>query len=139
MASPRPSAVTRLIEKIDTSVNCVMMNSVRNVPNTDTAPTASGSEAATSPPKTSTNNTSVMGTAIDSAVARSPWIVSEICWNTGAWPPADTVIGPCLPVTASTISLAEVPIEFSVPVILATMMALVPSTDRSGGTLPSDQ
>ncbi len=84
MASPRPSAVTRLIEKIETSVKVATTQRVKNVPSTATAPTSSGSPAATRPPKTSTSSTSVIGTATDSARARSPSMVCETEPNTGA-------------------------------------------------------
>ena len=86
MARPRPRAVTRLIEKIDTSVNKVTIHSVKKVPSTETAPTSRGRPAATRPPKTTTSSITTSGTASDSAVARSDSIRSETAEKTGPCP-----------------------------------------------------
>ena len=86
MASPSPRAVTRLMEKIETSVNRVMTYRVRNVPRTATTPTSRGSPAATRPANTRTNSSRVMGMAMDSARARSPSIVVVTDALTGRGP-----------------------------------------------------
>ena len=75
MPRPMPSAVTRLIAKMLTSVTCVVMNRARNEPSTATAPMTAGSPEATSVPKTSSMSSIVIGIAMLSARARSFSIV----------------------------------------------------------------
>jgi hypothetical protein len=79
-----------LIEKIETSVTSLRSDSERNAPNTASPPMNSGSDAATSPPKTTTRKSRVRGTAIDSALARSDSMVVPTSWKTASWPPTAT-------------------------------------------------
>ena len=86
MARPRPIAVVRLRLKIDTSVTMLMRRSTARVPTTDSAPMASGSDADTTLPNTSSSSTSVIGRAIDSARTRSSSMVVPTSLNTWAKP-----------------------------------------------------
>ena len=71
MPRPSPSAVVRLIAKMLTLVTRVSRLSSANVPKTASTVTASGSRADTRLPKAITSSTSVIGTAMLSASARS--------------------------------------------------------------------
>ena len=139
MASPSPSAVTRLIEKTDTSVKPVTTHRVKKVPSTDITPTISGSPAATRPPKTRTNSSRVIGTATLSALDRSSLMVVDTSRKTGACPPAVTVMAPLSPVKRSRIGWTALSTVSSSPAIRATISAERPSVERSGATCPSDQ
>ena len=70
MPRPSPSAVVRLMAKMDTSVTEPSTKSSANVPRIATPPTASGSSAETMLPKANSSSTRVSGTAIASAMAR---------------------------------------------------------------------
>ena len=68
MARPRPIAVVRLRAKTDTSVNSLTTSSTRNVPTTDRAPMASGSDGGHDASRTrAAAGSSVIGMAIISA------------------------------------------------------------------------
>ena len=75
MPRPMPSAVTRLIAKMLTSVTCVVTQSAKNEPRTATAPMTAGRPEATRVPNTSSSRSIVIGIAMDSARARSFSIV----------------------------------------------------------------
>ena len=142
MARPSPRAVTRLIEKIETFVNCVTVQSTMNAPNTETAPTSNGSPAATTPPKTNSNSNSVSGTAIISARARSPSIVSPIAANTGSEPASPTLM-PSRSRPAYSSRIASIVStragSSSAPGKRMRISARSPSIERSGAGEPSDQ
>ncbi len=67
MPSPSPSAVVRLMANTDTSVIRPSTASSANVPTIAQPPISSGSSAATTEPKTSSNSSKVSGIATDSA------------------------------------------------------------------------
>ena len=75
-------AVVRLRLKIDTSVTVLRRRSTTNVPTTERAPMASGSEADTTLPNTSSSRIRVIGRAMVSARTRSSSIVVPTSWNT---------------------------------------------------------
>jgi hypothetical protein len=131
-----------LIEKIETLVNCVTVHRTMNAPNTDTAPTSTGSPAATTPPNTTSSNSSVRGTAIISARARSPSIVSPIAAKTASEPARPTVMPSRSrpPYSSRIVSIVSTRAgSSSAPGNRIKMSARSPSTDRSGAGDPSDQ
>ena len=65
-----------------------------NAPSAARTPTPTGSDAATSPPKTRTSTRNVSGMAMISASARSSSITSDIRSKTASRPPNSTVRGP---------------------------------------------
>src|SRR5262245_47950043 len=128
------------MEKIDTCVNWVRIHRMKKVPETDTAPTASGSPAATRPPKTRMRKSAVRGTAINSARLRSSLMVVVTAWKTGPDPAAVTVTGPWVPTTDFAIDVTSGgSASPSVPTVRTATIAVRPLVDRSGGTFPRDQ
>ncbi len=71
MPSPMPSMLTTLIEKIDTSPNCVAPTSTASVVSTPPIATSSGMPAATKPPSRITITAIAIGKAIASPRRRS--------------------------------------------------------------------
>ena len=91
MASAKPKAVAKLRAKIDTSVVVAISRRIDIVPTIASPPTATGSAAASSPPKTHTSTRKLTGSAIDSITSRSRSVWELICAYTIADPPANTV------------------------------------------------
>ena len=82
---------------METSVTWATAKSASRVPVTDTSAIANGSDAATTPPNTSTSNTSVAGMARLSARARSEPNCSSMAASMASSPPTPTVMGPRAP------------------------------------------
>ena len=78
MARARPSARIRFNAKIDTSVTAVSNRITAIDPRIANTPTANGSAAASSPPKTHTSTTKLTGRAIASITWRSFMVCSTI-------------------------------------------------------------
>ena len=80
MPKPRPSPVARLIANTLTLVTWVSRSSSANVAKIARTPIASGSRDATTLPNTMIISTTVIGTAIDSATARSlpTWVPTSV-------------------------------------------------------------
>src|SRR6266498_1250536 len=80
MPKPSPSPVARLIAKTLTLVTCVSRSSPAKVAKIARTPIASGSRAATRLPNTMIIRIMVIGTAIDSATARSlpTWVATSV-------------------------------------------------------------
>ncbi len=130
MPRPSPSAVVRLIAKMETSVTDPSRNNSAKVPTMASPPTASGSNAATTLPNANTSSTMVSGTAIASAMARlrvTWWFTSLLM---PAFPPASTVTGPRSPASRATRSLERVMIWASSPAMWPSTKACVPSVER---------
>lgn len=127
----------RLIEKIDTSVSWAVIQVEKNAPNTANAPTARGSTAETTLPKTTSRSTSVMGTAMPSASPRSfitCWLFEAIM---GAEPPTRTSVpSPRSPVRSSTSSVEISVCSASEPSMRATTMPVRPSSELRGSAMP---
>jgi hypothetical protein len=80
----------RLRAKTETSVARLISQTARKLPRTAPPATLNGRPAERTLPKTSSSSTSVTGTAIDSARARSSVIVSFRAFPTAAPPPTCT-------------------------------------------------
>jgi hypothetical protein len=87
MASPRPSAVVRLSEKIETSVNVLTARSVAKVAVTAAAATKRGRRAERNPRNTINSARNVNGAASSSALRRSFSAWSPVWRFTSASPP----------------------------------------------------
>jgi hypothetical protein len=129
-------AVVRLRAKIDTSVTPATARSTPRVPTIAMPPTTSGRAPATTLPKTRTCSTSVTGTAIDSALARS-LLTWPVTWRLiSARPPTATPIGPPVAVSSGPSSVTRSITASSSPVMRARIMARLPSSPFSGARLP---
>ncbi len=96
--------MVRLIAKMETSVIDPSTDSNANVPMIAKVPMSSGSNAATTEPKTISSRIRVTGMAMDSAIANDlvTWVLMSP--NTPAGPPALTVSPLCSPEYLSAIS-----------------------------------
>ncbi len=139
MASPRPSAVVRFREKIETSVTRLSAWSTANVPMMARMPTASGSSAATTLPNTTMSSRRVSGRAIDSALRKSDSTLVLTASLTIASPPAVTDSVPSSPDTCRASAAARSLATSSSPATRTSTSALSPPVLFSGGGLPSDQ
>ena len=137
MASAKPIAVVRFNAKIDTSVKKVTVRSTASDPRIAITPTAIGSAAANSPPKTQISTRKLSGTTIASSINRSRLDCSVTCRFTIADPPARTRIPSRSPTMASVSSLVYACCLASLPTIPVTIrpdfLSALTSAEAAGG------